>query len=94
MGGMHLIPHHLVCIWLAAWPRGTQSERAHSSSEVSQQDQSQERILINNGQVVEATASRAPEQDGERAFSSSVLQTYQLATASLSEDRGQSFVQR
>lgn len=56
MGGVHLIPHHLVCIWPAAWPVGTRSERAHSAREVSQQDESQERILINNGQVVEATA--------------------------------------
>lgn len=66
MGGVLLIPHHLVSIWSAVWPVGMQSGRGYSSEEVSQQDESQEQILINNGQVVEAKAM--PQDKMERFF--------------------------
>lgn len=92
MGGVLLIRHHLVCIWSAAWPLGMQSECAYPSEEVNQQDVSQEQILISNGQVVEAKAEHQDKMESLLQFCT--FQTHQLAAANLSEDRGQSSVQR
>lgn len=47
---------------------------------------SQEQILINNGQVVEAKASHQDKM--ESLLQLCTPQTHHLATASLSEDRG------